>query len=43
VDAHKNLHFYQDVLVVNQTLFLLRDNIIFVVDMMKKEVDTIFF
>jgi len=43
VEAHRNIHFYQDALVVNQTLFLLRDNIIFVVDMGKKALESMFF
>ena len=35
-DIHRRLPFYQDSLTVNQTLFLLRDNAIFLIDIQSK-------
>lgn len=35
LDIHKNLHFYSDMLVVNQSVFLLRDNAVFIYDSFK--------
>jgi hypothetical protein len=37
-EIHNNLHFYQDSLVINQSLFLLRDNVVLIVDTFTKQV-----
>ena len=37
-DIHKFIHFYSDALVINQSLFLLRDNIVFIVDTFTKQI-----
>ena len=37
-EIHRAIHFYQDAVIVNQTLFLVRDNAIFVVDTFTKKV-----
>jgi hypothetical protein len=40
---HRRIQFYQDFLIVNQTLFLLRDNAIFLVDTFTSRVVDFFF
>ena len=37
-EIQKNIHFYQDALVVNQSLFLLRDNVIFIIDTFTRQI-----
>jgi hypothetical protein len=42
-NIHRKIQFYQDFLIVNQTLFLLRDNAIFLVDTFTTKVVDVFF
>lgn len=42
-EIHRRIQFYQDFLVVNQTLFLLRDNAIFLVNTFTSKVVDVFF
>lgn len=33
-DIHRNIHFYQDMVVINSSIFLLRDNVVYIIDSM---------
>ena len=42
-EIHRSLHFYQDSVIVNQTLFLVRDNTIFQVNTSNRKIVNIHF